>query len=241
MPALISSSTVSLSSLDCCPIYLIHLHLQSGEQSTFALTHLQTEQSPLQEHLISSLHDLNTSGIVIQTGTHDPDTLVQEKSCWEGTTSCVCLVVIQIPAWFTVRWTCCRSTSLVGGSLSIARSIWQKSPFLFRWLNWKGWFCHTIWQSISLASWNVRLRHPATWRDDQRYTQMSLSRLHQPAKPARPTSYPCHCVSRWSSLPVAGCRRLTCQEAREIDCHIVWQNQPFEFSQRNKKGALLSE
>ena len=130
MPALISSSTVSLSSLDCCPIYLIHLHLQSGEQSTFALTHLQTEQSPLQEHLISSLHDLNTSGIVIQTGTHDPDTLVQEKSCGEGTTSCVCLLVVQIPAWFTVRWTCCRSTSLVGGSLSIARLFWQKSPLL---------------------------------------------------------------------------------------------------------------
>ena len=47
------------------------MHLQSGEQLRFALLHLQLVQSPLQEHLTSSLHDLETSGIVIHTGTHD--------------------------------------------------------------------------------------------------------------------------------------------------------------------------
>ena len=56
------------------------MHLQSGEQFRFALPHLQLEQSPLQEHLTSSLHDRETSGIVIHTGTHDSDTLVQAKS-----------------------------------------------------------------------------------------------------------------------------------------------------------------
>ena len=53
------------------------MHLQSGEQFRFALPHLQLEQSPLQEHLTSSLRDRETSGIVIHTGTHDSDTLVQ--------------------------------------------------------------------------------------------------------------------------------------------------------------------
>ena len=54
----------------------VHLHLQSGEQSGFALPQVQLEQSPLQEHLINSVHDLESCGIVIQTGTHDSDTLV---------------------------------------------------------------------------------------------------------------------------------------------------------------------
>ena len=74
------------------------MHLQSGEQSRFALPQVQLEQSPLQEHLINSLQDLETSGIVIQTGTHDSDTLVQAKSCGEGTTTRVCVLVVQIPA-----------------------------------------------------------------------------------------------------------------------------------------------
>ena len=39
------------------------------------------EQSTLQEHLISSLHALEASGIVTQTGTHESDILVQAKSC----------------------------------------------------------------------------------------------------------------------------------------------------------------
>ena len=54
-----------------------HLHLQSGEQFRFDLPQLHFEQSPLQEHFISSLHALDTSGVVIQTGTHEFDTLVQ--------------------------------------------------------------------------------------------------------------------------------------------------------------------
>ena len=76
----------------------LHLHLQSGEQSRLAFTHLQFLQSPLQEHLINSLHDRETSGIVIQTGTHDSETLFQAKSCGEGITFCVCVLVVQMPA-----------------------------------------------------------------------------------------------------------------------------------------------
>ena len=47
----------------------LHLHAQSSEQLRLALTHLRLVQVPLQEHLISSLHALETSGIVIHTGT----------------------------------------------------------------------------------------------------------------------------------------------------------------------------
>ena len=57
--------------------HLLHLHLQSDVQSRFALLHLHLAQSPLQEHLISSLHALDTSGSDILTGFHDPDSLVQ--------------------------------------------------------------------------------------------------------------------------------------------------------------------
>ena len=76
----------------------MHLYLQSGEQFRFALPHLQLEQSHLQKHLTSSLHDRETSGIVIHTGTHDSDTLVQAKSCGEGTTRCVCGLIIDFSA-----------------------------------------------------------------------------------------------------------------------------------------------
>ena len=54
----------------------LQLHLQRGEQSRLALSHLQVEQSPLQQHLISSLQAVGTSGSVIQTGSQDPDSLV---------------------------------------------------------------------------------------------------------------------------------------------------------------------
>ena len=64
----------------------IHLHWQSGEQSRLALEHLHVVQSPLHEHLINSLQALETSGIVIQTGNHVPDSLTQQKSLEEGTT-----------------------------------------------------------------------------------------------------------------------------------------------------------
>ena len=57
--------------------YLLQLHLHSGEQSTLALPHLNAEQSPLQLHLISSLHAADTSGSVTHTGAHDSCSLVQ--------------------------------------------------------------------------------------------------------------------------------------------------------------------
>ena len=79
-------------------LYLLQLHLHSGEQSSSALPHVQFEQSPLQVHFSNSLHDLETSGIVIHTGTHQSATLLQPKSCAEGTTCCVCVLVVQIPA-----------------------------------------------------------------------------------------------------------------------------------------------
>ena len=78
--------------------YAVQLHLQRNEQSRFALPQLQLKQSPLQEHLISSLHDEEMSEIVIQTGTHDCDTLVQAKSHGDGFTSCTYALVVQIPA-----------------------------------------------------------------------------------------------------------------------------------------------
>jgi hypothetical protein len=66
--------------------YEEYLLLQRGEQTRFALLHLLPllEQSPLQEHLIGFTHALEISGIVVQTGTHDPDTLVQARLCGKG-------------------------------------------------------------------------------------------------------------------------------------------------------------
>ena len=46
----------------------LHLHPQSGEHLRSFLTHLHLVQVRLQEHLISSLHALETSGMVIHTG-----------------------------------------------------------------------------------------------------------------------------------------------------------------------------
>ncbi len=64
-----------------------------------ALPHLQFEQFPLQEHLMSWLHALDTSGIVVHTGVHEVDSLVQPKHCEEGgTTDCACVHVVCIPA-----------------------------------------------------------------------------------------------------------------------------------------------
>ena len=70
---------------------LLHLQLHSGEQAKLAFPHLQLVQSPLQEHLISSLHAFETSGIVIQTGCRDcvEEALVQEKSCGDGIICCI--------------------------------------------------------------------------------------------------------------------------------------------------------
>ena len=78
--------------------YVVQLHLQSGKQSRFAFPQLQLDQSPLQEHLICSLHDEETSGIAIQTGTHDCDTLVRTKSRGDRFISSACELAVQILA-----------------------------------------------------------------------------------------------------------------------------------------------
>ena len=74
-----------------------HLQLQSSEQATLTFAHVQLEQSPIQLHLTSSRQALESSGILIQTGTHMLD-LVQENSSGERITCCACKLVVQIPA-----------------------------------------------------------------------------------------------------------------------------------------------
>lgn len=69
---------------------LLHLQLHSGEHARLALPRLQFVQSPLQEHFISSLHALDTSGIVMQTGCHNVDEVfVQANSSGSGITCCI--------------------------------------------------------------------------------------------------------------------------------------------------------
>lgn len=79
---------------------LLHLQLQRGEQARLAFVdlHLAIVQSPLQEHFISSLYALETSGMVIQTGTHDfvDGTLDQAKSCGDGT------ILAVIGCWLSI-------------------------------------------------------------------------------------------------------------------------------------------
>ena len=53
-------------------------------------TRVQFEQSPLQWHLTSSWLILETSGILIQTGTHILENLVQENASYEGIIYCAC-------------------------------------------------------------------------------------------------------------------------------------------------------
>ena len=71
-------------------LFWLHLQSHSGEQAQLAYTHLHFVQSPLLEHLINSLHPLETSGIVIQTGTYDFVIVVfeQAKCCGDGDTCC---------------------------------------------------------------------------------------------------------------------------------------------------------
>lgn len=49
-----------------------------------AFPHLQLEQFLLHEHFTSSLHALETSSIVIHTGIHDFESLVQPNPSGEG-------------------------------------------------------------------------------------------------------------------------------------------------------------
>ena len=39
------------------------------------------------------MYELETSGIVVQTGIHGSDTYVQVTSCGEETTNCVCALI----------------------------------------------------------------------------------------------------------------------------------------------------
>ena len=66
----------------------MHLHLQSGEQGRLALLHLQLEQFPVQGHLISYLHSLDTSEWYPHwdIANYHSESLVQPKSCGEGGT-----------------------------------------------------------------------------------------------------------------------------------------------------------
>jgi len=103
----------------------VHLHLQSGEQSGFALPQVQLEQSPLQEHLINSVHDLESCGIVIQNWYPWLWYLGLCKSWGEGNTRHMRLCAGRPDV--RTSWS---STSLVGGSLSIARFFSQNSSLL---------------------------------------------------------------------------------------------------------------
>ena len=49
------------------------------------------------------MYELETSGIVVQTGTHGSDTYIQVNSCGDEATNCVCALIVQIPAWSTAR------------------------------------------------------------------------------------------------------------------------------------------
>ena len=75
------------------------MHLQSGEQATCALAHLQFEHSPLQTHLLSSMQALQTSRIVIDTCSHVSPFLAQAKSWGEGICGRDCAHVVHTPAW----------------------------------------------------------------------------------------------------------------------------------------------
>ena len=55
------------------------LHLHIMVQSRFAFPHKHERQFPLQLHLMSSLVHFDTSGIVIQSGTHFPLSSLQPK------------------------------------------------------------------------------------------------------------------------------------------------------------------
>ena len=48
-----------------------HVHRQRDVQGRFALLHLQTVQALLQPHFTNSLHALDASGMVDQTGSHE--------------------------------------------------------------------------------------------------------------------------------------------------------------------------
>ena len=76
---------------------LLKLHLQNVEPSRFALAHLHLVHSALQEYLTSSLHALDTSGTVIQTGTHESAAFVHSYPSGDGTGCWVWVQLVQVP------------------------------------------------------------------------------------------------------------------------------------------------
>ena len=86
---------------------ICHLrHLHNGVQSKLALPQLQWEQSSLHEHFISCWQDLDSSGMLSQTGTHWSPSLFHENSSGEGTTICGNSLEDHIPAWCNARRVC---------------------------------------------------------------------------------------------------------------------------------------
>lgn len=61
------------------------MYVQSEEHRTFAFEQLQLEQSPLQEHLTSSLHAVDTWEMVIHTGSHVLSDLLHPNPFGDGT------------------------------------------------------------------------------------------------------------------------------------------------------------
>jgi hypothetical protein len=84
---------------------------------------VQFEQSPLQEHLISSRQALDTSGIVIQTGTHEFANLLKEKSSGEGMTCCVCMHVAILHWWYSIHRSVFRAEQLLSGVIDAGSVI----------------------------------------------------------------------------------------------------------------------
>ena len=76
-----------------------HFHRQSGVHSKEALAHLHLVHTPLQVHLMSSLHAFETSGMLIHFGIHVPLSLFQENCSGHGTDCCDRSLVVQISAW----------------------------------------------------------------------------------------------------------------------------------------------
>ena len=81
MTRLTHAFTVAYSCIDKMTVALAHLHLN------FAL----------QERLISSLHSLDTSGTVIQTGAHESAAFVYAQPSGDSTGCWVCVQLVQIP------------------------------------------------------------------------------------------------------------------------------------------------
>lgn len=65
-------------------MHLMHWHLQRGVHPKDAFAHLHLVHARLQEHFMSSLQALDTSGMVIHFGTHLPSTSNQENCPGDG-------------------------------------------------------------------------------------------------------------------------------------------------------------